>query len=78
MAISSGMTGLETGDLVSLSNLPGDIRNNIQRNSSDRVDVMNIVTTALNYADGLEQLVGIVRAFEGDSMPMQNLDRLLT
>jgi hypothetical protein len=66
-----------TRDTV-VDNLSGDIRNNIQRSSADRVDVMNIVTTVLNYQDGLVELVEVVRTFEGDSLPMRDLDRLLS
>jgi hypothetical protein len=66
----------DTRDTV-VDNLDDDIKNNIQRSNVDRVDVMNIVTTVLNYREGLENLVEVVRAYEGDSVSMQDLDRLL-
>lgn len=66
----------QTRDTV-IDSLPTQIKGNIQRSSADRVDVTNLVNTVLNYRDGLPELVERVRAFEGDSLPMQKLDQLV-
>jgi hypothetical protein len=66
----------DTRDTV-VDDLDDDIKNNIQRSNADRIDVKNIVTTVLNYREGLESLIEIVRSHEGDSVPMQDLDGLL-
>lgn len=71
------MSNRQTRDTL-VDSLPSQIKGNVQRSSADRVDVTNLVTTVLNYRDGLSELVERVRAFEGDSLPMQNLDRLLS
>ncbi|MBV7335608.1 hypothetical protein KFU94_46660 [Chloroflexi bacterium TSY] len=57
--------------------LPSDIKNGVRRHSSDRVDVVNLVNTALNYPNGLEDLIEILRWFEGDSLSMQEVDRAM-
>jgi hypothetical protein len=36
-----------------------------------------MITTALNYADGLEELITIVRLYEGDSLGMQAVEQVL-
>jgi nucleotide-binding universal stress UspA family protein len=50
----------------------------ISRHTGDRVDVMNIVNTSLNYQDGLQKLVEVISPFENDasgneSLPMKQL-----
>lgn len=65
-----------TRDVV-VNDLPDSIKGNIRRSDTDRVDVVNIITTALNYVNGLEDLVTIVRFYEGDSIWMQGVDQLL-
>jgi len=60
-----------------VDDLPDDIKNNISRNSADRVDVANIVKRCLNYADGIKELIEIVRIYEGDSIPMQKVDETI-
>ena len=66
-----------TRDTV-VNNLPADIRNTIARHAADRVDVFNIVDRCLDFPDGIEQLLEIVRFYEGDSIGMQKLDALLS
>jgi len=46
----------------------------IQRDAADFNDVMNVVSAAVNQAEGVDQLLNVVRVFEGDSIPMQKLD----
>lgn len=53
--------------------LDDQILHAIARNAVDKVDVMNIVETCLNFSNGLQELVDAVGFFEGDSTPMQQL-----
>ncbi len=70
------MRGRHTRDVV-VDNLPDNIKNSIVRNATDRVDVNNIVTRCADFAGGLEELIEIVRDFEGDSLPMQDVDAVM-
>ena len=50
----------------------------ISRQTVDRLDVMNIVNTSLNYQDGMQELVEIISSFEKDvsgneSLPMKQI-----
>ncbi len=63
------------GDIINL--LPNDIRNNIPRRSSARADVRNIVKTCQDYSGGLEKLLETIRNFEGNSLPLQEVERLV-
>ena len=58
---------------VVVQQLPGQISRSISRHSVDTVDVTNIVSTCINFRDGLQTLVDIVAFFEGDALPMQQL-----
>lgn len=49
-------------------------KDRIQRDPTDFNDVMNVVNAAVNQVDGVDQLLNVVRVFEGDSIPMQKLD----
>jgi hypothetical protein len=53
------------------------IRSAIDRSASGRDDVTAIVRACLQFFNGLEELVVAVRARDGDSLPMQNLDRVI-
>ncbi|OQA40157.1 MAG: hypothetical protein BWY52_02935 [Chloroflexi bacterium ADurb.Bin325] len=68
------MQGGQSRDAV-LDDLRAEIRNTARRHSSARVDVNNIVSAALAYAGGLQELVEAVRNYEGDSLPMAEVDR---
>lgn len=57
--------------------LRADIRNNVERHSAPRLDVNSIVSTALVYAGGLQELIETVRSYEGDSLPMAEVDRVI-
>ena len=67
------MSDRNTRDAV-VNDLPDDIKNNIQRNPSDRIDVNNIVTRCLHYPNGVRELIEIVRDYEGASIGMQKVD----
>jgi hypothetical protein len=60
-----------------INDLPDAIKSNIQRSDTDRFDVVNLITTVLNYANGLDELLAIIRYYEGDSVGMQSVDQLL-
>ena len=70
------MSNKGTRDTV-VDPLPDDIKGNIGRGSAYREDVLNIVNTVLNYEDGLQALIEILRRLEGDSLSLRELDRLL-
>ncbi|MCP4542431.1 MAG: hypothetical protein GY832_35355 [Chloroflexi bacterium] len=57
--------------------LPDVIRMKIHRNSANRVDVMNIVSECLGYSNGLEELIDVVRFYEGDSIGMQEVEKIV-
>lgn len=57
--------------------LPPSIRFHIHHSELDLVDVSNIVTAAVNYPDGLDRLLEIVRFFEQNSLGMRAVDQLL-
>jgi len=71
------MSNRHTRDAV-VNDLPDDIKRSVQRNSVDLVDAANIVTRCLNHANGIEELIEIVRFYEGDSIPMQRVDELVS
>lgn len=71
------MANRQTRDTI-VNDLRDEIKVNVTRNESARVDVNNIVTTAANYANGLEDLITLVRFYEGDSLSMQAVDQLLS
>jgi len=61
-----------------VNELPEDIRLGIGRSDAPLVDVRNIVDGCLNYEGGLQLLIEGVRGYEGDSLPMREVDRLVT
>ncbi|MCP4107076.1 MAG: AAA family ATPase [Desulfobacteraceae bacterium] len=60
-----------------IAELPNGIRHSIRRANSDRVDVINIINTCSAYQDGLNNLIRIIRLFEGNSIARHKLDSLL-
>jgi hypothetical protein len=60
-----------------VGDLPPAIRHTIARRDRDREDVRHILGAALAYPDGLAELVKAVRFYEGDSLGMQALARVL-
>jgi WD40 repeat protein len=57
--------------------LPAEIRQNTARNDVALHDMLNIISAALNYDKGLASLIDAVRGFEGDSLPMREVDQIL-
>lgn len=70
------MQGRQGRDTV-VDELRADIRNNVERHSAPRLDVNGIVSTALVYAGGLQELIETVRSYEGDSLPMAEVDQVI-
>jgi hypothetical protein len=60
-----------------LRKLPAKIANIIRDAPQSKLHVTNIVDTCLDYAEGLTELVEVLRGFEEDSQPMQTLDKVL-
>ncbi len=57
--------------------LPDAIKHTTTRNDAAQTDVMNLVSTALSYEHGLTQVIQAVRQFEGDSLPIREVEGLL-
>lgn len=53
--------------------LRDEISSNIKRDSVDKVDVHNIFTTCSLYPGGLEELLGDIQYYEGNSFAMRKL-----
>lgn len=60
-----------------VSDLPEEIRLGVSRSDTALLDVQNIIGLALNYEGGLEAFIEGVRLFEGNSLPMAEVDRVL-
>lgn len=54
--------------------LPSDIKTRIECNDIDHVHVVNIISRCMDFEGGLAKLVHILRLFEGDSIPMKQVD----
>ena len=54
----------------------GEMKNNVQRNSVARVDVIHIVSACLNFPDGFKRLLQVVHFYEGPSIARQGVDEL--
>ncbi len=60
-----------------VTDLPEEIRLGVSRSDSALLDVQNIIGLALNYEGGLNAFIEGVRLFEGNSLPMAKVDRVL-
>ena len=60
-----------------VNNLSTDLGTRIERGNTDQADVMNIVSRVLDYPDGLTRFLAIVRFYEGNSIPMRNVNELV-
>lgn len=75
--------GRESDRRMLLEYLRPEIRNNVPYSPQSRHHVLGLVTTCMNYQGGLDELLDLVRAMEGESStPMRRLDetvaRLIT
>src|SRR5262249_26399951 len=57
-----------------VSQLRPDIALNIQQTDVAKFDALQILNTCLNYSGGLDELLGIIRWTEGDSIPARALE----
>lgn len=60
-----------------IDSLPAHIRHGFDRSGIAHTDVTNLVRRAANYEGGLAALAQAVRDFEGDSLPMQQVDEVM-
>jgi len=60
-----------------VNQLSEEIKNAIQRSNSSSEDVMNIITTCLEYDNGIKDLIKVVRFFEKNSKGMQGVDDVI-
>ncbi len=65
-----------TRDIV-VNDLPDSIKNSIQRNAGDRIDVANIVVRCSNFSEGIATFVEIVQFYEGDSTGMRKVQEMV-
>jgi hypothetical protein len=59
-----------------VQDLPDDIQRNIRESAQLNVAVRNIVDTCLNFRNGIEDLIEIVRRYESTSLRMEELDQV--
>ncbi|OQA40156.1 MAG: hypothetical protein BWY52_02934 [Chloroflexi bacterium ADurb.Bin325] len=82
MALAKALLGCPTvldrqnRDAV-VNDLPDEIRLGVSRSDSALLDVQNIIGLALNYEGGLDAFIAGVRLFEGNSLSMAKVDRVL-
>ena len=57
-----------------VNELPDDIKDTIQRNPGNRVDVNNIVNRCMDFEDGIGKLVAALKTFEGPSLAMNGVE----
>lgn len=60
-----------------INQLCPQIKTNLVRNPVDKIDVLNMVETCLQYLNGMQELREILQFFEGDSIPMQQFNEAL-
>lgn len=60
-----------------ISMLPSRLRNAIPHSRFPRIHVLGMISTSQNQPNGLRALVRAVRLAEGDSVPMDTLDRVI-
>ena len=69
----SSLRSKETRETI-IRQLSDQVSDKIERRSTARGDIMSIVDTCLEYHGSLAEFLAIVRFFEGNSIPMQQLD----
>lgn len=62
---------------VIVDELPHEISTRIDRNEVARIDATNIVSRCMDFSDGIDVLIAKVREYEGDSLPMRQLDAVV-
>ncbi|MGE0085849.1 MAG: SAV_2336 N-terminal domain-related protein [Desulfococcaceae bacterium] len=59
-----------------INNFPDPIKNSIRIGNNVRQVIENIVTVCNNFENGIADLIKTVRFFEGNSLPMKNLEKV--
>jgi hypothetical protein len=67
--------GQEAGRRLLLQHLRPEVANAVPYSPQSRHHVFALVRTCMNYQDGLDELLAVVHELEGDSLPVQHLDR---
>ncbi len=60
-----------------LNQLPKNMSNAIPHGSTNRDQVIKIVETCSKYPNGLTELVATIRVFEGETIPLQQVEELI-
>jgi Effector-associated domain 2 len=66
--------GRESGRQALLQQMRPEISGAVPYSPHSRHHVISLVTTCMNYQGGLDELLALVRAFEGESRPVRQLD----
>jgi hypothetical protein len=61
----------------SIINMLDGISNNVVRDHAPLIEVVNLVNACLAFENGLPGFLEVLREFEGDSIPMRNVDVFL-
>jgi hypothetical protein len=72
----ASISGGETRNTI-VNELPTEIKNTINRHSSNRIDVFNIISRCMEYHDGLETLINTINIFEENSKSMEKVYNLV-
>jgi hypothetical protein len=65
------------GSRETIINMLDGISNNVVRDHAPLIEVVNLINACLAYENGLPDFLEVLRAFEGDSIPMRNVDVFL-
>jgi hypothetical protein len=65
------------GSRETIINMLDGISNNVVRDHAPFTEVLNLVNACLAYENGLPNFLEVLRAFEGESIPMRNVDVFL-
>jgi serine/threonine protein kinase/tetratricopeptide (TPR) repeat protein len=60
-----------------IQELPADIQDNLQRRESARADIINLLDGCIAYENGLLSLLDALDLFECDSLPFQEVKRIM-
>ncbi len=65
-----------TRDMI-VNSLPESVRTGIVREDEDKTDVANIIRNCMDFEDGLIKLVATVKHFEGNTIWMKQVNKVL-
>ena len=70
------VAGRHTRDMI-VESLPESVRTDIVRKNEDKADVASIIRNCMNFEDGLVKLIATVRYFEGNTIWMKQINKVL-